>query len=58
MNREAQFDWLPLIGSWEESVLSWNEQVETAVRRRRETAETPQSALESERMPSGSARLQ
>ena len=33
MNREMQFDWVPLIGSWEESVLSWNEQVETAVRR-------------------------
>lgn len=27
--------WFPLRGSWEESVLSWHEQVETALRNRK-----------------------
>gem|GEM_PF-5686276 len=27
--------WFPMRGSWEESVLTWNEQIDLAVRRRR-----------------------
>jgi hypothetical protein len=28
--------WFPLQGSWEESVLSWNEQIDLALRHRRQ----------------------
>jgi hypothetical protein len=30
-----QVGWFPLRGSWEEAVLSWNEQIDLALRRQR-----------------------
>jgi len=33
--------WRPLVGSWEESVLSWHEQIDGAFRRRKETKGEP-----------------
>ena len=32
---ERHTGWFPLRGSWEEAVVSWNEQVETTFRRKR-----------------------
>jgi len=32
---ERRTGWFPLRGSWEEAVLSWNEQVEATFRRKR-----------------------
>jgi hypothetical protein len=31
--RDSQAGWYPLRGSWEESVLTWNEQVDLSFRR-------------------------
>ena len=36
-----QVGWFPLRGSWEEAVLSWNEQVEISFRRRELAARKP-----------------
>ena len=33
-----QEGWLPLPGSWEEAVLTWNEQIEASFRRQQEAA--------------------
>ena len=32
-SRDSQAGWYPLRGSWEESVLTWNEQVDSSFRR-------------------------
>ena len=34
VGRDSQAGWYPLRGSWEESVLTWNEQVDLSFRRR------------------------
>jgi hypothetical protein len=34
VGRDSQPGWYPLRGSWEESVLTWNEQVDSSFRRR------------------------
>ena len=34
MEHNTREGWFPLRGSWEEAVLSWNEQVEISFRRR------------------------
>lgn len=34
VGRDSQPGWYPLRGSWEESVLTWNEQVNSSFRRR------------------------
>ena len=34
VGRGSQPGWYPLRGSWEESVLTWNEQVDSSFRRR------------------------
>jgi hypothetical protein len=44
--------WFPLRGSWEESVLSWNEQIDLAVRRRR-SSPAFLSRTKSKVLPSG-----
>jgi hypothetical protein len=44
--------WFPLRGSWEESVLSWNEQIDIAVRRRR-TSPAFLSRTKSKVLPNG-----
>jgi len=36
--QEIREGWFPLRGSWEEAVLSWNEQVEISFRRRESRA--------------------
>ena len=42
MNHEksSRDGWVPLQGSWEEAVLSWHEQVQTAFRRHRDAEGT------------------
>jgi hypothetical protein len=46
---EVREGWFPLRGSWEEAVLSWNEQVENSFRRREARlgtwGEEPRAAL-------------
>ncbi len=52
--------WFPLRGSWEESVLSWNEQVDMALRRRvtdLEARERRLQALRAEQDSSGDLML-
>ena len=34
-NEAKRIGWFPLRGSWEEAVLSWNEQIDIALRRQR-----------------------
>jgi hypothetical protein len=44
---DSRTGWHPLRGSWEESVLTWNEQVDLSFRhQRREDANSGQSAQE------------
>ena len=44
-DRDSRAVWLPLRGSWEESVLTWNEQVDLSFRRQeQERAPVAESA--------------
>ena len=44
--------WFPLRGSWEEAVLSWNEQIDIALRRRR-SSPAFSSRAKSKAIPNG-----
>lgn len=46
---ERQAGWFPLRGSWEEAVVTWNEQVEATFRRKR--ADSDRRTIHKDRDP-------